>query len=103
MMQFTCHRKAYRSVTWETWLCRSLRHCSKAVSARQEYEISAKCTESRADHGLEIFWDSLYPYGKYGRHEETRTPDLYRVKSLVIGNSITYRLSRDCKITHNPS
>jgi hypothetical protein len=37
-------------------------------------------TESRADHGLENFGDSLYPYGKNGRHVGTRTPDLYRVK-----------------------
>ena len=31
--------------------------------------------------GLENFGDALYPYGKYGRHEEARTPDLYRVKA----------------------
>ncbi len=36
--------------------------------------------ESRADHGLENFGDSLYPYERYGRHVGTRTPDLYRVK-----------------------
>ena len=37
-------------------------------------------SESRADHGLENFEDSLYPYERYGRHVGTRTPDLYRVK-----------------------
>jgi hypothetical protein len=37
-------------------------------------------TESRDDHGLENFGDSLYPYERYGRHVGTRTPDLYRVK-----------------------
>jgi hypothetical protein len=36
--------------------------------------------ESRADHGLENFGDSLYPYERNGRHVGTRTPDLYRVK-----------------------
>src|SRR5215469_4293706 len=34
-----------------------------------------------------------------GRHEETRTPDLYRVKSLVIGNSTTYRLSGTARVS----
>ena len=43
-------------------------------------QFSTEYAESRADHGLENFGGSLYPYGKYGRHEETRTPDLYRVK-----------------------
>jgi hypothetical protein len=42
--------------------------------------LRAEYAESRADHGLENFGDSLYPYGKYGRHVGTRTPDLYRVK-----------------------
>ena len=42
--------------------------------------LFTKYAESRADHGLENFADSLYPYGKNGRHEGTRTPDLYRVK-----------------------
>src|SRR5271169_938582 len=46
-------------------------------------EIFIKYAESRADHGLEIFGDSPYPYGKNGRHEETRTPDLYRVNFEV--------------------
>jgi hypothetical protein len=41
---------------------------------------AARYAESRADHGLENFGASLYPYEEYGRHEETRTPDLYRVK-----------------------
>jgi hypothetical protein len=36
--------------------------------------------ESRANHGLENFGDSLYPYERYGRHDWTRTSDLYRVK-----------------------
>jgi hypothetical protein len=40
--------------------------------------------ESRADRGLENFWDFLYSHGKNGRHEETRTPDLYRVNFEVI-------------------
>src|SRR5882724_2658525 len=39
--------------------------------------------ESRADHGLENFEDSLYPYERYGRHVGTRTPDLYRVNFEV--------------------
>ena len=39
--------------------------------------------ESRADHGLENFGDSLYPYERYGRHVGTRTPDLYRVKGHI--------------------
>jgi hypothetical protein len=43
--------------------------------------ISTKCTESRADHGLENFGGSLYPYERDGRHVGTRTSDLYRVKS----------------------
>jgi hypothetical protein len=35
-------------------------------------------------HGRrENFGDSLYPYGKNGRHEETRTPDHYRVNYEV--------------------
>ena len=42
--------------------------------------LRAEYAESRADHGLENFGDSLYPYGKNGRHVGTRTPDLYRVK-----------------------
>jgi hypothetical protein len=41
--------------------------------------LRIRSTESRADHGLENFGDSLYPYGKNGRHVGTRTPDLYRV------------------------
>jgi len=45
-----------------------------------------KYAESRADHGLEIFGDPLYPYGKNGRHEGTRTPDLYRVKMAFFDN-----------------
>jgi hypothetical protein len=40
---------------------------------------------------------------KNGRHEETRTPDLYRVKIQVFGNSTTYRLSGTAKINDNPS
>jgi hypothetical protein len=36
--------------------------------------------ESRASHGLENFEDSLHPYERYGRHDWTRTSDLYRVK-----------------------
>ena len=40
-------------------------------------------SESRADHGLENFRDSLYPYERYGRHVGTRTPDLYRVNFEV--------------------
>jgi len=36
--------------------------------------------ESRANHGLENFGDSLYPHERYGRHDWTRTSDLYRVK-----------------------
>ena len=39
--------------------------------------------ESRADHGLENFGDSLYPYERYGRHDWTRTSDLYRVNFEV--------------------
>jgi len=62
-----------------------------------------KCAEARANHGMENFGDSLYRYEEHGRHVETRTPDLYRVKSLVIGNSTTYRPSRTAKITDNPS
>jgi hypothetical protein len=42
--------------------------------------FSDQVAESRANHGLENFGDSLYPYGKYGRHDWTRTSDLYRVK-----------------------
>ena len=45
-----------------------------------ELGFRMRSTESRANHGLENFGDSLYPYERYGRHEETRTPDLYRVK-----------------------
>ncbi len=37
-----------------------------------------------------------------GRHEETRTPDLYRVKRLTISNSTTYRRSRTAKVIENP-
>jgi hypothetical protein len=32
------------------------------------------------NHGLENFGDSLYPHERYGRHDWTRTSDLYRVK-----------------------
>jgi hypothetical protein len=46
-------------------------------------QFSTKYAESRADHGLENFGDSLYPYGKNGRHVGTRTPDLYRVKGHI--------------------
>jgi hypothetical protein len=49
--------------------------------------ILTKFTESRADHGLENFGDSLYPYERYGRHDWTRTSDLYRVK---VGLNHTY-------------
>jgi hypothetical protein len=45
-----------------------------------ELVSGGKSTESRADHGLENFGDSLHPHERNGRHEETRTPDLYRVK-----------------------
>jgi hypothetical protein len=46
-------------------------------------QFSTKYAESRADHGLENFGDSLYPYERYGRHVGTRTPDLYRVNFEV--------------------
>jgi hypothetical protein len=45
-------------------------------------QFSTKYAESRANHGLENFGDSLYPYGKNGRHVGTRTPDLYRVNEV---------------------
>jgi hypothetical protein len=54
--------------------------CENARYQRYFSQICTKYAESRADHVLENFGDSPYPYGKYGRHEETRTPDLYRVK-----------------------
>jgi hypothetical protein len=31
--------------------------------------------------GTQVFGRVFYLIGKYGRHEETRTPDLYRVKA----------------------
>jgi predicted HTH domain antitoxin len=40
---------------------------------------------------------------KYGRHEETLTPDLYRVKIPLSSNSTTYRLSGTAKIIDSPS
>ena len=46
--------------------------------------LRAEYAESRADHGLEKFGDSLYPYGRNGRHVGTRTPDLYRVNFEVL-------------------
>jgi hypothetical protein len=42
--------------------------------------FSDQVAESRANHGLENFEDSLHPYERYGRHDWTRTSDLYRVK-----------------------
>jgi hypothetical protein len=56
-------------------------------------------TESRADHGLENFGDSLYPYGKNGRHVGTRTPDLYRVKTALFGNWNNQKQLGDCQVT----
>jgi hypothetical protein len=42
--------------------------------------LRGSCEVNSRNHGLENFGSSLYPYGKYGRHVGTRTPDLYRVK-----------------------
>jgi len=59
------------------------------------------------DRGTNLSGRSINPTAKAGsrcgRHEETRTPDLYRVKILVIGNSTTYRPSRTAKISDNHS
>jgi hypothetical protein len=48
-------------------------------------------TESRAEHGLENFGDSLYPYERYGRHDWTRTSDLYRVKVRLFNTLNDFR------------
>jgi hypothetical protein len=40
--------------------------------------------------GLENFGDSLLSYGKDGRHEETRSPDLYRVKVAFNSNGLEF-------------
>ena len=53
-------------------------------------QFSTKYAESRADHGLENFGDSLYPYERYGRHDWTRTSDLYRVKVTFSCNGLTF-------------
>ena len=37
---------------------------------------------------------------KYGRHEETRTPDLYRVKMALFGNCNNLKQLGDCQVTH---
>jgi hypothetical protein len=43
--------------------------------------------------GTQVFGRVFYLIGKYGRHEETRTPDLYRVKARV---TITYSNLQIC-------
>ena len=58
------------------------------LRSRSAGGVVGKSGQRRADHrhpkGVRWCWrilgNSLYPYGKNGRHEETRTPDLYRVK-----------------------
>jgi hypothetical protein len=67
--------------------------CIQPTSAPAQGTIPTEYAESRADHGLENFGDSLYPYGKYGRHVGTRTPDLYRVKAHLFNpfNNLNHR------------
>jgi hypothetical protein len=39
-----------------------------------------------------------YLYERYGRHEETRTPDLYRVKGASNTFTTTYMVPGDCQV-----
>ena len=58
--------------------CKEILSLDGVFAFDSELGFRVKFTESRADHGLENFCDSLYPYERYGRHVGTRTPELYR-------------------------
>jgi hypothetical protein len=67
--------------------CKEILSLDGVFAYDSELGFRVKFTESRADHGLENFGDSLYPHERYGRHDWTRTSDLYRVK---VGLNHTY-------------
>jgi hypothetical protein len=54
-------------------------------------------------------WTQIFEWGfgqlieRNGRHEETRTPDLYRVKGAVIFLTTTYMVAGDCLAPATPS
>jgi hypothetical protein len=43
--------------------------------------------------------DGSKPLKRNGRHEETRTPDLYRVKTASFGNCNYLKQLGDCQVT----
>jgi hypothetical protein len=46
-----------------------------------------------------LIMPSVSPYERNGRHEETRTPDLYRVKGHMTNTLNNLHYDRDCLST----
>jgi hypothetical protein len=70
--------------------------CTAGISHPDLRCLRLWSTESRADHGLENFGDSLYPYERNGRHVGTRTPDLYQefIRASVLLSLLQLRVLR---------